>query len=377
MSNKFPPLLNRQLMVAKTIPTFQKAKDEAFVELKAFVRNEVQQNGRSAHRIMMSKAILLPALYGCAYTALMLWGKNDWVYYGAYLSMGLLLVFIFLNLIHDAVHGCLFRQKWLNHLYVHFFDFMGANSYVWKLRHTRLHHNFANVMGWDSDIEQSPLARIFPHEVPVNKHRYQHIYLPLLYPLYLANWLLVRDFKDYFNKKKIIWKIADLPRLEYVKLFLFKAIFLTYVLIVPWLVLKVSFWQVLGGFCVLLFSASIFSLMVLLSPHANTYAQFPLPNEQQQMDHTWFMHQLLTTNDVSHHNWFVRYFMGSFNFHVIHHLFPNLCHVHYPRVTAELCRLAQQHNLPYRSHPLLHTLKAHYLLLKHNGTQENIFEEVM
>ena len=135
--------------------------------------------------------------------------------------MGFLLVLNFLNLIHEAVHSTLFKNKRVNNWYVHFFDLMGANSYIWKIRHIRLHHNYPNVMGWDSDIEQSSLARIFPHGPFSAVHKYQHIYLPFLYPLYLLNWLLVRDFKDYFSRKKLVWKVADIPRKEYVKLFFF------------------------------------------------------------------------------------------------------------------------------------------------------------
>ena len=38
---------------------------------------------------------------------------------------------------------------------------MGANSYIWKIRHIRLHHNYPNVMGWDSDFEQSDTGKGF------------------------------------------------------------------------------------------------------------------------------------------------------------------------------------------------------------------------
>ena len=93
----------------------------------------------------------------------------------------------------------LFKNKRINNWYVHFFDLLGANSYIWKIRHIRLHHNYPNVMGWDSDFEQSEMARVFPHGHYSKMHKYQHIYLPFLYPFFLLNWLLIRDFKDFFN----------------------------------------------------------------------------------------------------------------------------------------------------------------------------------
>jgi linoleoyl-CoA desaturase len=56
-------------------------------------------------------------------------------------------------------------------------------------------------MGWHGDFKQSPVASIFPHAPFAKIHRYQHIYMPLAYPLYLFYWLLARDFKDFFNRQ--------------------------------------------------------------------------------------------------------------------------------------------------------------------------------
>jgi linoleoyl-CoA desaturase len=291
--------------------------------------------------------------------------------------MGLLIVSIFLNIIHDAVHRTIFKNEKLNEAYVYLFDLMGANSFIWRLRHIRFHHNYPNVNGWDTDIEQSSLARVFPSGPFSRMHKYQHIYLPILYPFYLANWLLIRDFKDFFNEKKTVRKLVDIPRTEYVKLFVFKAIFLSYIIVLPKILLGISWLMALVGFSILLFTASIASLMVLLSPHVNTESSFPLPNKENRFEHSWMMHMLMTTNDVAHDNWFTRFFMGCFNYHVVHHLFPNVNHAYYPEITVLLKQKAKEYNLPYREYPLLTSLRNHYRLLKNNRKVENIFEETM
>ncbi len=295
----------------------------------------------------------------------------------AYIAMGILLVINFLNLIHDAAHNTLFNKKWINGLYVHFFDFLGANSYMWQVRHINLHHRFPNVMDWDSDIEQSPLAKIFPQAASKPFHRYQHIYLPFLYPLYLFNWLLVRDFKDYFTNKTIAHKVVTIPRREYIKLIFFKPFFLFYLIAIPKWVLGTSWMLALTGFCAMVLSASILSLLVLLSPHANVESEFPAFDSEGKLPYTWFEHQLRCTNDVSNTNFFVRFFMGNFNYHIAHHLFPNINHIHYPAITPSIVRFAQKHNLPYRSQSLGQSLANHYKLLKNNALNHNIFEETM
>lgn len=359
-------------------PVFEKTADEpVFLHIRQQIADKVRQMEGHRRGEVTFKAILFPLLYIAAYFSALQYGTYIPVLYGAYFMMGIMLVIIFLNLIHDAVHGVLWKEPRLNSLYVHFFDLMGANSYVWKIRHTRLHHNYPNIMGWDSDIEQSNLARVFPHGPFSRIHKYQHIYLPFLYPLYLLNWLLVRDFKDYFNKRKVVWKVVRIPRREFIRLFVFKTFFLGYTIILPKLVLNISWGTATSAFLVMMFTAGIFSLLVLLSPHANTENEFPLPGEDNRIGHSWFLHQLKNTNDVTHDNRFVRFFMGSFNYHVVHHLFPHISHVYYPEITTILKKEAEKHHLPYRSYPLLTTLVNHYRLLRQNRMPENIFEEVM
>ena len=361
-------------------PVFMKVKAEQdlFITLRQQVMQVVAALERRRRWTIKAKAILFPLLYIAAYVSVLFWGNNVTILYTCYLLLGGFLVLNFLNLIHDAVHQTLFAHAWINHLYVYFLDIMGANSYIWKIRHIRLHHNYPNVMGWDSDFEQSPMARVFPHGTYAAIHKYQHIYLPLLYPLYLFNWLLVRDFKDFFIKSKLVWKVNQhIPTVEYIKLFLFKGLFLFYIIVLPKLVLSVSWTQVLIAFIIMVFTASITSLLVLLSPHATPESEFPLPDEQGMLPDSWFMHQLNTTNDVTSDNWFIRFFMGSFNYHIAHHLFPHVNHVYYPEVTAVITSFARKHQLPYRSFKLSHSLLNHYRLLKNNAVHENIFEETM
>lgn len=351
--------------------------ESIFQQLRQDVNTLVAQLEPKRKRSIMLKALLFPILYILIYTSLLVWGNNPAVLYACYFGLGILLVVIFLNIIHDAVHGSIFRSKRLNEWYVYLFDLMGANSYTWRMRHVRFHHNYPNVCGWDTDIEQSKLARIFPTDKLLGVHRYQHIYLPLLYSLYLLNWLLIRDFRDFFDKRRTIRKLTTIPRQEYVKLFLFKAVFLFYLIVLPGWALSIGWGKVIIGFLIMMFTASLFSLIVLLSPHANTHSEFPLPDEKNQLPYNWMMHMLRTTNDVQSDNWFTRFWMGCFNFHVVHHLFPNINHVYYPEVTAMLRQYAARYDLPYKAFPLGTSLKHHYQLLKRNGVTEDIFEETM
>jgi linoleoyl-CoA desaturase len=358
-------------------PFYSNSEQEVFRKLRRDAKDLVEQLQPKRRKQILFKAFFFPSIYFLTYIFALLFGDNITVFYTSYFLLGIQLVFVFLNIIHDAVHGTIFKSKWANQLYVQLFDLMGANSFIWQLRHVRFHHNYPNVKGWDTDIEQSRIFRVFPDADYSPVHKYQHIYLPLLYPWYLCNWLLVRDFKDFLSAKSTVRKLVHIPPIEYVKLFLFKAAFLFYMIVLPKQILLISWGESLTAFFIMLFTASIFSLTVLLPPHANTENEFPAPNGANQLPHSWMMHMLRTTNDISGNNFFTRFFMGCFNFHVVHHLFPDVNHVYYPELTKRLKQYAKEYQLPYRQFTLLRALKNHYLLLKQNGIRENFFEETM
>lgn len=359
-------------------PIFKQPVEPEFLELQQEVDLLVKRLAPARKKMIWFKILLFPTLYLATYALLLLKGENTIVFFIAYSLMGFFLLLNFLNLVHDAVHGVTFRKnRKFNKILLYFFDVLGANSFIWKVRHLRLHHAFPNIMGWDSDLEQSPLVRIFPQSSLKKIQQYQHLYLPFLYPLYLFNWLLVRDFRDFFDRGRTVHSVVKIPNREYFKLFIFKFLFMGYILLIPKMILEVSWGMVLVGFTLFMLTASIISLLVLLSPHASVESTFPQLDENYRLPHTWFKHQLVCTNDVSNDNFFIRFFMASFNYHIAHHLFPHVHHVFYPEVSAVIQRFSREHQLPYRKHSLGTSLFNHYLLLKKNSRREDIFEETM
>ncbi|MBN8858980.1 MAG: fatty acid desaturase [Sphingobacteriales bacterium] len=353
------------------------SNDQIFQQLRSEANTIVNRlvDKRKGERVF--KAILFPTLYFAAWACILLWGRNPAVLFSCYPLMGVLLVLNYLNVIHDAVHHAIFKSRRLNEQWVYLFDLMGANSYIWKTRHVLYHHNYPNVDGWDTDIDQSALVKVVPQAPSSRFHKYQHIYLPFIYPLFLFNWLLIRDFKDFFSNSRIVQKRISIPKKEFVKLFFFKALYFMYMLVVPKLVLGISWATLLPAFIIMIFTASILALLVLLPPHANIEAEFPSPDNNKRLPYDWLLHMLKTTNDVNGENWFTRFVLGNYNYHIVHHLFPNIHHSYYPEITERLKLHAANNHLPYRSYQFGATLKNHYLLLKQNRTDFNIWEEDM
>jgi len=347
-----------------------------YLELRRRIKRAIKMLPNSRILIKPILAFALPLLYLLLYFAALSSIANPMLFVTLYGLMGVLSVIIFISLIHDCVHNNVFRKAINNKRFLIVFDLMGGNSFVWKKRHLLMHHNYQNIAGWDSDIEQAGLLKIFPQDKLNKINKYQHIWIFLLYPLFLFNWIFIRDFKDFFSKRRLIRKVFILPKMEYVKLFVFKFLFLFYILIVPMLI-GASLWLSFWALSILLITGSVCAMVSLLTPHVNSKNEFPIPNESGELNISWFQHQFLTTNDIRLNNWFSRNIMGNFNFHLAHHLFPTVSSVYAPEVTAVIRDFAKEKDIEYRAYGFFESLGYHYDLVKANALDINVFEEDM
>ncbi len=63
----------------------------------------------------------------------------------------------------------------------------------------------------------------------------------------------------------------------------------------------------------------------------------------------WAVHQLETCVDFAPENRLITWFVGGLNYQVEHHLFPRICHIHYPALSRIVAEVAGRHGLRYRS----------------------------
>lgn len=321
------------------------------------------------------------SLYAIIYVLAISNIENVGLYYLLYAGLGFAIVFIFLNIIHDAVHNHVFKKNWSNNLVLIVFDLLGANSFIWKNRHIKMHHNYQNIMGWDSDIEQAGPVKIYPAAETKPIHKKQHILVFFMYPLYLFNWVMIRDFKDFFQEDRCIKKKLDkIPLVEYVKLFFFKFFFIFYMVLIP-IFLGQSISTAIGALLVMLVVGSLVALTILLTAHPNLTNGFPVPDENGKMPNSWLEHQFITTNDVTLNNWFSRNLMGNFNYHIVHHIYPNISPVYSPEATQVIKDYAEENGFEYKSWTIWKALFHHYMLIKSNAdnarSEFNILEEDM
>ena len=189
---------------------------------------------------------------------------------------------------------------------------------------------------------------------------------------YILRWLIYRDFKDARSAKIGSFNNSSYPPEELFKMIFSKLFYFFYMIIIPALLVQYNVASILLAFFILTVSGSLVIAMVLISTHVGENSSFPEPDENGLLPHSWSYHQVITTSDFSTDNWLINQLFGGFNHHVVHHLFPNICHIHYPKLTPILKKTAEKYNLPYKHNKYLFmAMLSHFKLLLQNGKKHS------
>lgn len=290
-------------------------------------------------------------------------------FYICYLLMGLSVLLTAFNISHDAAHGVAVKSKfWNKVLFQLSFNLQGNNAYVWGKNHNESHHLYTNVEGSDIDVLNNPLVRMTDTQPLKWYHAFQHLYTPLLYLLYSLNWFLFRETLMVFNVSSRTIKI-DIPRSEVIKLFVFKFLYVGYMILLPVWLLPFGATAVVIAFLLNHFIISLIFVAVLGVSHLSDYVRHPKPDPSGRLNMSWATLQMCTSLDYNADSEFFNWTLGGFNAHALHHLLPNICHVHYTRILPIFRELCKKHNITYMDVPYREALASHFRFLKSMGRQ--------
>lgn len=346
-----------------------------------FYHDLKQRIGSRMHKIRWKvslvtwfKILLFLLLYILTYAILLTSAQELWHLYLTYAVFGFLMPLTVVNIVHDAVHGSLLKSKKGNFIARHVFDVIGGNSFVWQKRHVTFHHPHPNILDWDIDLESRKIYTLSPADQHKRYHRYQHFYMPFVFPLFTLHWVLFRDFKDYYDPSSMFRRKIDIPRIEFIKLPIFKAVYIFHILILPMTILYFPWYHIAGAFVGLHIIAAIGALLILLPNHWDENVEFHQPGSDNRMPESWAIHQLKSTNDFAIYNPITNFLMGGLNHHVAHHLFPSINHNYLPTITNEVIKIAKEKGLPYKCFSLVEAIRTHFRLLKKNGFRYGLLE---
>jgi linoleoyl-CoA desaturase len=117
------------------------------------------------------------------------------------------------------------------------------------------------------------------------------------------------------------------------------------------------------------YTAGIILSLVFQLAHTVEETTHPMPNAEGIIENDWAIHQLNTTVNFSRKNKVLSWYVGGLNFQVEHHLFPKVCHVHYPEIAPIVKQTAEEFGIPYlEQEHFSNALKSHFAALKRFGT---------
>ena len=186
-----------------------------------------------ADRAMWVKIAVGLAVLAGSWIALYALKPDSWRFVALYLLSGLAQTFLLLNIAHDSNHNAISSVRSVNKVLNYVFDVCGINSYMWRILHHRGHHSCINLHGEDDALTGRSIFRFTPHEPRARLHRFQHIYALFFYALFSLDYILVRDFECFFFPSHGYLKRTRHPMREYAILFAGKGFYLTYMLILP------------------------------------------------------------------------------------------------------------------------------------------------
>lgn len=320
-------------------------------ELSGKVDDYFQSRGISKHANleMISKTVLGFVATIAAYVWLMTGRFSPLEVVGVYVVLGFAQLHMAFNIAHDANHGAYSRSKKVNRALGFVFDLVGVSSYMWRLMHNDSHHAFVNIRGADSTFDSGYIFRFSPQDKVRPFHRYQHLYAPFIYSLSSLDWVLTKDFRWLFRERKYGNRnILRHSRWELFGLFFGKAFYYTYMLVLPFVYLDAPWYSIVAGF-VALHLCMGFTIALIFQPnHFNEDSTFPEADEEGHITNNYIRHIFDTTSDYARGNPFANWILGCLNLHVIHHMFPLICHVHYPALTRLVKETAEEYGLNYR-----------------------------
>lgn len=270
---------------------------------------------------------------------------------------------------HDANHGGYSNSHRVNRTIGLIYDFIGVSSYLWRFRHNVLHHTYTNILGYDVEIHGNELVRMSPSMEPKWYHKFQHLFIWFVYPIIPFYWSVADVDLILFKRKYQDNQIPKPKTLELITLLGFKLIWLGFFIGIP-IAVGYSPLEAIIGCTIAYMTYGLWICVVFMVAHVLEPAEFIQPDvETNKIDDEWAIFQVKTAVDFAPKNWFLNWYLGGLNYQVVHHLFPHVCHIHYPKIAPILAELCSEYGVKYNVYDTFaETIVANYRWLKKMGT---------
>ncbi|MGZ5191382.1 MAG: fatty acid desaturase family protein [Flavisolibacter sp.] len=284
--------------------------------------------------------------------------------------VGFSLVSIAFNVMHDACHGSYSSKKWVNELLGLTMNALGSNAFIWKIKHNVVHHTYTNVDGLDDDIIKTPVLRLCPTQEWKPVHRYQFVYMFLIYSISTILWVFLTDLLKYFSKKIVVTEMK-ITRKEHIIFWTSKLLYVVFYCAIPIMLVGWQSWLI--GYLIVNCTMGLTLALVFQLAHVVEKTEFEVAGDKPKMINSeWAIHEVKTTANFAANNKIISWFVGGLNYQIEHHLFPRVSHVHYSAISNIVQEHCKQHNLPYHSYNTMSAaIVSHVRVMKELGRRKS------
>ena len=325
---------------------------------------------------MYAQSAIVLAWWLASYALLIASGLAGWgtlVSIAFALSFGLATACIGFNIMHDANHNGYSDNPKVNRLLGLTVELVGLSSFMWRQQHNVWHHTYTNVAGLDEGLEMDGWVRNSPRDYWQPKHKYQHLYAPVVYAMAGIGLLIGRNFQMYFTGKSgDTFVYPPMSRNDKITFWAGRFINLMLYLVIPALAFGVL--GALGIFAITSIATGFVMALILQMAHVMTDVDFPEPTgDPLKIENEWAIHEVQTTSNFAPKNAVINWYVGGLNFQIEHHLFPHMCHLLYPQIAPIVEQTCAEFGVGYKSYPTFFGAVAnHWLSIKEFGKKPEV-----
>jgi len=268
--------------------------------------------------------------------------------------LGCTFALIGLNIQHDANHGAASLNSKVNYSLGLLQDWIGGSAIHWRHHHVVLHHIHTNTEG-DPDIRAKPLLRIHPKDEPDSMNRFQHLYIWPVLSLLGVRIILLEPFdlltgafgeNDSSKVGDTEQRFANATKQDrQIALFL-RALFYLRFIILP--IIFNPEWNTALCIYVAIAAGSFYLGALFIVSHNFNDVKHHISNGNDARQ------SFMGTQVETSCNWggtLAVYLCGGLNYQIEHHLFPGICHMHYPKIAPIVRRKCKELGLTYVHYP--------------------------
>ncbi|RYG28042.1 MAG: acyl-CoA desaturase, partial [Chitinophagaceae bacterium] len=255
-----------------------------------FVENKIQKTGNI--NLFLKAGILIPGAIAI-YVVLLTVTMPAFLAISLCCLLGLVLASIGFNVMHDANHGSFSSKKWVNEAMGLSLNALGGNAFIWKFKHNIVHHTYTNVDGIDDDIAKSPLMRQCSTQKWVPAHRFQHIYVVLVYAISSFAWVFLMDLNKYLSQKVYTTPLQKMSRQEHIVFWVSKLMYVLFYIVIPVMTVGWKAWGI--GFAFMHVFLGFTLAIVFQLAHVVEHTEFEaVGGDDKIIENEWAIHQVKT-----------------------------------------------------------------------------------